>query len=82
MSKPILVSYDPSAVDHAPIAFGVEVARLTGASLLVASVEGLGSNAQTDEAHATGATTGSVSGSVNPAGQPTTSESSTPVPGQ
>jgi nucleotide-binding universal stress UspA family protein len=44
MSQPILVGYDPRRVDYAPVAFGVELARLTGASLLVASVEGLGSD--------------------------------------
>jgi nucleotide-binding universal stress UspA family protein len=48
MTMPVLVGYDPSRVDHAPVAFGAEVARLTGASLLVALVEGVGSDAQTD----------------------------------
>src|SRR4051812_22357546 len=48
MSKPILVGYDPREADYAPVAFGAELARLTGASLLVASVEGLGSDPRTD----------------------------------
>jgi nucleotide-binding universal stress UspA family protein len=40
MSKPILVGYDPRAGDHAPVELGAELARLTGAHLIVASVEG------------------------------------------
>jgi nucleotide-binding universal stress UspA family protein len=39
MAKPILVGYDPRALDRAPVQFGVEVARLTGAPLVVVSVE-------------------------------------------
>ena len=38
MSKPILVGYDPRHGDRAPVDFGVAVARLTGALLLVAAV--------------------------------------------
>ena len=38
MSKPILVGYDPRHGDRAPVDFGVAVARLTGAPLLVAAV--------------------------------------------
>jgi nucleotide-binding universal stress UspA family protein len=37
--RPILVGYDPRRADHAPVEFGVELARLTGARLLIASVE-------------------------------------------
>jgi nucleotide-binding universal stress UspA family protein len=40
MSKPILVGYDPSRGDYAPVELGAELARLTGAPLVVASVEG------------------------------------------
>jgi nucleotide-binding universal stress UspA family protein len=40
MSKPILVGYDPRAADSAPVELGAELARLTGAQLVVASVEG------------------------------------------
>jgi nucleotide-binding universal stress UspA family protein len=40
MSKPILVGYDPRRADHAPVELGAELARLTGAPLVVASVEG------------------------------------------
>jgi nucleotide-binding universal stress UspA family protein len=40
MSKPILVGYDPRRADHAPVDLGAELARLTGASLVVALVEG------------------------------------------
>jgi nucleotide-binding universal stress UspA family protein len=39
MSATILVGYDPRARDHAPIDFGVTVAELTGARLIVASVQ-------------------------------------------
>ena len=38
MSKPILAGYDPRLGDRAPVDFGVAVARLTGAPLLVAAV--------------------------------------------
>ena len=38
MSKPILVGYDPRHGDRAPVDFGVAVARLTGAPLVVAAV--------------------------------------------
>ena len=48
MSKPILVGHDPRRVDRAPVAFGVELARRCGASLLVASVERGGLAARTD----------------------------------
>src|SRR4051794_15737081 len=43
MSKPILVGYDPRALDHAPVDFGVEAAKLTGAKLVVVLVERAGS---------------------------------------
>lgn len=43
MSKPILVGYDPRKLDHAPVDFGATLARLTGAELIVASVESAGS---------------------------------------
>jgi nucleotide-binding universal stress UspA family protein len=49
MSKPILVGYDPRRVDYAPVAFGAELARLTDAPLLVASVERAGSDALSDQ---------------------------------
>jgi nucleotide-binding universal stress UspA family protein len=39
MSKPILVGYDPRMEDHAPVRFGMRVARFTGAPLVVALVE-------------------------------------------
>jgi nucleotide-binding universal stress UspA family protein len=38
VSKPILVGYDPSARDRAPVSFGVAAARFTGAPLVIASV--------------------------------------------
>jgi nucleotide-binding universal stress UspA family protein len=38
VSKPILAGYDPRLGDRAPVDFGVAVARLTGAPLLVAAV--------------------------------------------
>jgi nucleotide-binding universal stress UspA family protein len=38
MSKPIIVGYDPTTSDRAPIKFGVAAARFTGAPLIVASV--------------------------------------------
>jgi nucleotide-binding universal stress UspA family protein len=40
MTKPILAGYDPQALDYAPVEFGVTVAKLTRAPLVVASVEG------------------------------------------
>src|SRR4051794_4872399 len=39
MSKPILVGYDPKRIDRAPVEFGVEMAKVTGAPLIVACVE-------------------------------------------
>jgi nucleotide-binding universal stress UspA family protein len=39
MTKPILVGYDPRALDRAPVELGVEMARLTGAPIMVVSVE-------------------------------------------
>jgi nucleotide-binding universal stress UspA family protein len=39
MSKPILVGYDPRRIDHTPVDFGFRAARLTGATLIIASVE-------------------------------------------
>jgi nucleotide-binding universal stress UspA family protein len=38
MSRPILVGYDPKTSDRAPVRFGVQAARLTGAPLVIASV--------------------------------------------
>jgi nucleotide-binding universal stress UspA family protein len=38
VSKPVLVGYDPRHGDRAPVDFGVAVARLTGARLVVAAV--------------------------------------------
>jgi nucleotide-binding universal stress UspA family protein len=38
MPKPIVVGFDPSTADRAPVAFGVAAARFTGAPLIVASV--------------------------------------------
>lgn len=48
MSKPILVGHDPRRVDPAPVAFGADLARRCGASLLVASVEKGAPVARTD----------------------------------
>ena len=48
MNKPILVGHDPRRVDHAPVAFGADLARWCGASLLVASVEKGALAARTD----------------------------------
>ncbi|MEA2291557.1 MAG: hypothetical protein QOF17_577 [Solirubrobacteraceae bacterium] len=39
MSPPILVGYDPRSEDHAPVRFGMVVARFTGAPLVVGIVE-------------------------------------------
>jgi nucleotide-binding universal stress UspA family protein len=39
MSRPVLVGYDPRTLDHAPVHFGVMLARRTGAPLIVASVQ-------------------------------------------
>jgi nucleotide-binding universal stress UspA family protein len=39
MSRPILAGYDPRSRDRAPIRFGLAMARLTGAPLLVACVQ-------------------------------------------
>jgi nucleotide-binding universal stress UspA family protein len=38
MSKPILVGYDATASDHAPVRFSVAAARCTGASLIIVCV--------------------------------------------
>ncbi|MEA2367193.1 MAG: hypothetical protein QOI32_2705 [Thermoleophilaceae bacterium] len=40
MSSAILVGYDPGAADFAPVELGAELARLTGAQLVVALVHG------------------------------------------
>jgi nucleotide-binding universal stress UspA family protein len=37
MPKPILVGYDPSSADRAPIQFGIAAARFTGAPLIIGS---------------------------------------------
>ena len=39
MAKPIVVGYDPRHADHAPIDFGVAVARVTHAPLILAIVQ-------------------------------------------
>jgi nucleotide-binding universal stress UspA family protein len=39
MSKPVLVGYDPRKGDRAPVDFGVAMARLTGAPLVLAFVQ-------------------------------------------
>jgi nucleotide-binding universal stress UspA family protein len=39
MPGSILVGYDPRAADHAPVDFGIAASRLTGARLIVMSVE-------------------------------------------
>jgi nucleotide-binding universal stress UspA family protein len=39
MSKAILVGYDPRKRDQAPVSFGAELAAVTGAPLIVASVQ-------------------------------------------
>jgi nucleotide-binding universal stress UspA family protein len=39
MARPILVGYDPRTSDRAPVRLGVMLARLTGAPLIVASVQ-------------------------------------------
>jgi nucleotide-binding universal stress UspA family protein len=38
MAKPILVGYDPSAGDRAPVEFGVAAAEFTGAPLIIGAV--------------------------------------------
>ncbi|MEA2270358.1 MAG: hypothetical protein QOC64_2968 [Solirubrobacteraceae bacterium] len=38
MRKPILVGYEPNTLDRAPVRFGAEAARFTGAPLIVACV--------------------------------------------
>lgn len=40
VSTPIVAGYDPRTLDHAPVLFGLAMARLTGAPLIVASVQG------------------------------------------
>jgi hypothetical protein len=39
MSKPVLVGYDPRKGDRAPVDFGVAMARLSGAPLVLAFVQ-------------------------------------------
>jgi nucleotide-binding universal stress UspA family protein len=39
VTRPIIVGYDPATADHAPVEFGLAVSRLTGARLVVASVQ-------------------------------------------
>jgi nucleotide-binding universal stress UspA family protein len=39
VTRPIIVGYDPTTADHAPVEFGLAVSRLTGARLVVASVQ-------------------------------------------
>jgi nucleotide-binding universal stress UspA family protein len=38
MAKPIVVGYDPSRQDRAPVDFGIAAARFTGAPLIIAAV--------------------------------------------
>jgi nucleotide-binding universal stress UspA family protein len=38
MARPVLAGYDPRTLDHAPVHFGVAMARFTGARLIVASI--------------------------------------------
>ena len=40
MTRPILVGYDPTTSDHAPVEFAVATAGLLGAPLIVLSVQG------------------------------------------
>src|SRR5215210_225427 len=42
MSKPIIVGYDPTTSDRAPVNFAVAAARFTGAPLIVASASAAG----------------------------------------
>jgi nucleotide-binding universal stress UspA family protein len=50
VSKPIIVAYDPSTSDRAPVNFGVAAARFTGAPLIIASVSARASaRGETDE---------------------------------
>jgi nucleotide-binding universal stress UspA family protein len=49
MSAPIVVGYDPSGADEAPVHFGIAAARFTGAPLIVAEVHGGGSSANADD---------------------------------
>src|SRR6188472_2435125 len=39
MAKPILVGYDATTSDRAPVLFGVAAARFTGAPLIVATAD-------------------------------------------
>jgi nucleotide-binding universal stress UspA family protein len=39
MTKPVLVGYDPRRIDHTPVDFGFRFARLTQATLIVASAD-------------------------------------------
>jgi nucleotide-binding universal stress UspA family protein len=48
MSKPILAGYDPRSADRAPVRFGMEMARLTGARLIVLSVQRVPGSHQND----------------------------------
>jgi nucleotide-binding universal stress UspA family protein len=48
MSKPIVAGYDPRRGDRAPVEFGVSAAGLTGARLIVVSVESGGTGADAD----------------------------------
>jgi nucleotide-binding universal stress UspA family protein len=40
MSAPIVVGYDPNGADDAPVHFGLQAARMTGAPMIVAAVYG------------------------------------------
>jgi len=39
VAKPILVGYDPVTTDHAPVAFGLSMSRISGAPLIVVLVQ-------------------------------------------
>jgi nucleotide-binding universal stress UspA family protein len=61
MTKPILVGYEPRTLDRAPVRFGAEASRFTGAPLLVVCVtrdpegERLGSRAADEDLRGDGA---------------------------
>ena len=39
VAKPFIVGFNPTTADHAPIEFGLAISRLTGAGLIVVSVQ-------------------------------------------
>jgi nucleotide-binding universal stress UspA family protein len=50
VSAPILVGYQPSGADQAPVELGVAAARFTGAPLVIAAVAGRGNDLLEEEA--------------------------------